>query len=1086
MEQENVFFEEEKFFEILGARYVAIYYLDLLDYKITPIKCTKDMEPLVASSECYSDIVSQYLEGYVDEEYREELETFYSREYIYSQLQGEKKSIEKVFKKLPQNGKEQWVSVEIITMETENGLPRKVVMAYKDATEQMENYVQTEFEKALLDVAIRDSYQYIHEIDIYSGKFYSISTDTDGKKTSKKEFIKDYCNYAQTKGVATIHPDDRDEYLEITQYDYLKNILEGNNSDIYHELRVFNPDKQQYQWVSFDYKVVNYANSKRLLQLCKKIDEQKNFEISYRNKIDRALQRERQYREALLNKAILVYSINLSKDIIEDDMIRLVDDVDMLEMVGMSAPCSFNEFIEKWQEEYTIYEDKIVFDRINTHNLLSLFKDGERQVSYDYRTEKASGILYVRHNFLLTQDEESNDVYALSYIFDITEEFLNQQRQSEVYSGLSRMYDAIYYQDLEMNTYSAPVRVQGVYLGDRKYETFDEYLKAYCNECVKEEYRDDILNTFTRKRLIKLLSEENPIIEYEYERIYEDGDRWIRIQAALTSMKDGRPHKVVIGQSDIDNDKKEELRKAIELKEAYEIAQKANMAKSEFLSNMSHDIRTPMNAIIGMTNIALKHIEDNARVKDCLNKISVSSEHLLSLINDILDMSRIESGRVVLSDEPFNLSDLMHNLVDMITPQIRAKHLELYTNANGIKNELLMGDTLRINQIFLNIIGNAIKFNREGGLISIMISQKPCEKDGYAKFEFKFADTGIGIAKDFIDKVFNPFERANNSTISRIEGTGLGMSITRNIVNMMGGDIRVESEVGVGTIFFVELELKLQNANEDDIVERFEGYNAIVVSDDSNTCESVNQMLNDMGMHCICVSQTKRAIDKYHTLFQVGGEYGVIIVDWQKEEDDYLSIVAELRKWVKDWVPIIVITSCEWQKKELEAKLAGVTAFCDKPVFASDINRILLKDKEGNSDILETVDGCSGENILLVEDNELNMEIAMEVIGSSNVNIECAANGLEAVEKFKMSPEGYYKLIFMDIQMPIMNGYEATEEIRNLDRTDAESVPIIAMTANAFEEDKKNAYESGMNEHIAKPIDVSQLYGIMKKYLKET
>ncbi len=513
------------------------------------------------------------------------------------------------------------------------------------------------------------------------------------------------------------------------------------------------------------------------------------------------------------------------------------------------------------------------------------------------------------------------------------------------------------------------------------------------------------------------------------------------------------------------------------LQEALLQAQHANNAKTTFLSNMSHDIRTPMNAIIGFTTIAASHIDNKEQVRECLAKVLSSSNHLLSLINDILDMSRIESGKVQIKEQECNISEMMHNLVNIIQPQVKAKQLELFIDTFNIVNEDIIADALKLNQVFVNLMSNAVKYTPAGGRISFRIIQKTSFRRGYGEYEFIIKDNGIGMTPDFVEHIFEPFEREDTSTKTGIQGTGLGMTITKNIVDMIGGNITVKSEKGKGSEFKVSLSLKIQDEKKkEQKLKVLEGMRILVVDDDFDTCSSVSKMLERLNMRPEWTTSGREAIYRVMQAEEGGDPFQTCIIDWHMPDMSGLETVRSIRKEAKDDIHIIIQTAYEWTDIEEEAKEAGVTAFCAKPLFQSDLESVLIavnqlgEQREENASW--TTDDFSGKRILLVEDNELNREIAEAILMETGFSVETAPDGIDAVDMVKAAEEYYYDAILMDVQMPIMNGYEATRTIRALPRKDTESIPIIAMTANAMDEDKEAALKSGMNAHIAKPIDI--------------
>ena len=525
------------------------------------------------------------------------------------------------------------------------------------------------------------------------------------------------------------------------------------------------------------------------------------------------------------------------------------------------------------------------------------------------------------------------------------------------------------------------------------------------------------------------------------------------------------------------------------LQVAVEKAESANRAKSTFLSNMSHDIRTPMNAIIGFTTLALSNIDDTDRVKDYLGKTLASSNHLLSLINDVLDMSRIESGKLHLEEVEVNLSDVLHDLKTIVSGQIYAKQLELYMDAMDVTDEDVYCDKTRLNQILLNLLSNAIKFTPAGGTVSVRVRQLAGKVRGCGQYEFRIKDNGIGMSQEFAQKIFEPFERERTSTVSGIQGTGLGMAITKNIVDMMGGTIEVQTAQGKGTEFTVCVPMRAQTEQRPvEKITELEGLKALVVDDDFNTCDSVTKMLVKVGMRAEWTLSGKEAVLRARQSIEMSDVYHAYIIDWRLPDMNGIEVTRQIRS-LHDDTPIIILTAYDWSDIEVEAKAAGVTAFCAKPMFMSDLRETLMsalgqKPADAVQRLLpEKNADFKGKHILLVEDNELNREIAQEILREYGFLVDSAENGAVAVEKVSTAAPGSYDLVLMDVQMPIMDGYTATRKIRALDDPARAKLPILAMTANAFDEDRRNALESGMNGFLSKPIVIDDLVQELRKIL---
>ena len=571
--------------------------------------------------------------------------------------------------------------------------------------------------------------------------------------------------------------------------------------------------------------------------------------------------------------------------------------------------------------------------------------------------------------------------------------------------------------------------------------------------------------------------------EWDFEYVHQKtGERrWFHIVAMGSEVN--RKKKYILVMSDRTSDRS--MNQA--LSEAVRAAETANRAKSNFLSNMSHDIRTPMNAIIGFTTLAVSNIDNQKKVRDYLSKILSSSKHLLSLINDILDMSRIESGKIHLEETEVSLSDVLHDLKTIISGQIHAKQLELYMDAMDVTNEDVYCDKTRLNQVLLNLLSNAVKFTPAGGTVSVRIRQCPGTQKGSGLYEIRVKDNGIGMSQEFVKKIFSPFERERTSTVSRTQGTGLGMAITKNIVNMMGGTIEVHTEQGKGTEFIVRLPFRIQSEHQRiEKIAELEGLKALVVDDDFNTCDSVTKMLVRVGMRSEWTLSGKEAVLRARQSMELGDAFHAYIIDWRLPDMNGIEVTRQIRS-LGDDTPIIILTAYDWSDIEVEARAAGVTAFCAKPMFMSDIRNTLMSaigQKLAEDTILPSVDSdFRGRCILLVEDNELNSEIAVEILNEYGFLVDTAENGVEAVQKVRNSTPGNYDLVLMDVQMPVMNGYEATKQIRALDDPALAGITILAMTANAFDEDRKKALKCGMDGFLSKPIVIEELISILQKNL---
>jgi len=618
-----------------------------------------------------------------------------------------------------------------------------------------------------------------------------------------------------------------------------------------------------------------------------------------------------------------------------------------------------------------------------------------------------------------------------------------------------------------------------------EYDTANKiFLEKYGIQVVEESMR----SSFSCAGLIRQFEQGITNTEVEY---YNPGaDTYIRVAVYMEKEPEsGHIHGLFIASDVTEARKKQEEQKRA-LQDAYNAANQANAAKSKFLANMSHDIRTPMNGIIGMTAIAGTHLDDKERVADCLSKITLASKHLLGLINEVLDMSKIESGIIQLQDEQFNFPELIDELFSILKHPLEEKGHEFYVSVKDIEHEQVIGDRQRINQVFLNIIGNSIKYTPKGGEIRLTITEKPVHTPKTGCYEFIFEDNGIGMSEEFLAHLFEPFVRAEDSRIDKIQGTGLGMPITRTIVQMMNGTIKVESKLNEGTRFIVRIFLKLPDTEEPISYDKFVGLPILVADNEETACETTCHVLDELGMQGEYVLSGEEAVERVVERHEAEDDFFAVILDWKMPGMDGLATTREIRRKVGEDVPIIIISAYDWSDIEVSARAAGVNAFLGKPLFKSRMAYLFKEILGGekhlrNSSTLEVVqkENFEGKRGLLVEDNELNAEIAGEILEMTGMEIEFAKDGQEAFDMVKEAAEGYYDIVFMDIQMPIMDGYQATRAIRGLPGDYPKKLPIVAMTANAFAEDVQVCKEAGMNEHIAKPMDFDKLVKALNRWL---
>lgn len=726
-------------------------------------------------------------------------------------------------------------------------------------------------------------------------------------------------------------------------------------------------------------------------------------------------------------------------------------------------------------------------DKPKLQRSIQTLKNAGDSASVEYRVRHRDGeIVHVLGSIKLV--EEDGELYYQRFLLDRTAQKLQEEeerrkderKQMELIHALSMEYNLVCFFELDTGEGKA-LRI-GECRSNLLEQVFDgvlsleETMERYIGAGVYEQDRELMRSAVSREHLKKELMEKT-VYHVNYRTTCCGELRYFQMKVVRAG-EWNRNHGIVLGFRSVDEETRSEREQKTLLENALSQANHANKAKSTFLSNMSHDIRTPMNAIIGFTSLALTHIENREQVKEYLKKIMTSGNHLLSLINDVLDMSHIESGKIHLEEDACRLPDIMHDLRSIIQADIHSKQLDLYMDAVDIHHEEIYCDRLRLNQVLLNLLSNAVKYTRAGGMVSMKVVERPGTSAGSAMYEFHIKDTGIGMSEDFVAHIFEPFEREHNSTISGIQGTGLGMAITKNIVDMMNGTIEVTSKQGVGTESVVCLPLRLNGDQKvPQTIPELTGLRALVVDDDFNTCDNVSCMLQQIGLRAEWTLSGKEAVLRTRQALTRNDPYFVHIIDWLLPDMNGIEVARRIRQEMGKEVPIIVLTAYDWADIEEEAREAGVTAFCSKPLFLSELRDCLytIANPDNEKEECKVRKSVRTGRILLAEDNELNQEIAIAILEEAGFSVDVAANGQLAVDMLASSEPGHYQVVLMDVQMPVMNGYEAAKAIRRLENKKLASLPILAMTANAFEEDKQEALKSGMDGHISKPIDIDKL-----------
>lgn len=760
-----------------------------------------------------------------------------------------------------------------------------------------------------------------------------------------------------------------------------------------------------------------------------------------------------------------------------------------------------------FENEHEFFLQRDVCDNIlrcihpedRTKVLEELFSIAEAGIvkNSSHRIKTAAGEeRWVRSAACVIQNQQGEKIYQIIF-HDVTEimQLRRKNKQwdlmerSALYTAITSAYPMIIFGNLTRNTCSV-LDQEGQRLHSLDCGSYDAMVNGVLNS-VAPEYRDEFVGKFARQNQLAEYERGANETYMEHRQLLDDGQyHWVSAHKIKVENPVNDDILTVSLIRCIDEQKDNEAEKNQILRTALGAAEAANNAKTEFLSRMSHEIRTPMNAIIGMTAIALSALDNKERISDCLAKIGISARFLLSLINDILDMSRIESGRMSLAHEKFDFEEMINGLSSLFYPQAEEKGLKFNTVIEGVTEELYIGDSLRLRQILLNILSNALKFTPSGGRIQFTIRQMSRgDKDAWLRFTV--SDTGIGMSKVFQKHLFESFEQENPNISIKYGGTGLGLAICKNLVTLMGGSINVHSIEGVGSEFCVDVKLGLTEESyrrkNFDIL-KLRDLKTLIVDDDIVTCEHASLIMSDLGLQAEYVTSGASAVLEIEKGIREMKPYDIVLVDLKMPDMDGIQTAKAIRRLVGAETLVVVMTAYEWKEIEADARRAGVDFFITKPLFRSELVDLFEKINDFSEAVYEpeTAKGeiqFAGERILLVEDNELNLEVAASLLEMKGLTIESACNGLQALEKFCSTPVGYYDAVLMDIRMPVMDGLEAARNIRLFDKSDAQTIPIIAMTANAFDEDVEKSHAAGMNAHLAKPIDPEKLFAVLQEFI---
>jgi len=1072
--------EGNRVIQAFASEYESLYTINLESEKMIPYVKTNTgniFEETVRNKDLYSKALEKYVESSVLAEDRKRVLDLASIRNVRARL-SKQNNFEVDFK----NDKGRYYGMKFVRLSDER--LSSIVLGIADRDEiTRSNLMNREFSE--IANALSVEYEIIYYVNLKDESYDVFNKEDSYIKLKLAMSGKDFFHECLRDIKSIVYTQDIEKIVSVMNKEFLLSQLVGDKSYSI-EYRLVVDGKPQYYrlkalWskLAADHIIIAVANV--------------NNEVLARQQRERDIERNFDIINVLATEYSSVFYIDLETDSLTPYTMNAYTESKFGTI--FSKGIRYSDAFKMYVDNFVHGDDKkMVLDAGSKENIESQL-NAQKSFITQYRSFDGGVTRYCEMKFVKVGSEEDKPKAVVLGFADKDIEILNRYVDSKLYED----YFGVYFVNLEDNTIRS-VRDSTVYARGRDYGGFAPYSASILefSKVVLPEYRDAWVKMSDVEYMRSYLAKDDKR-EYNYRAIKGE---WRRVITFVVERKNGVPVSFILAFMFIDNvtaqkmeldAKIAEQKKALEeqqvlLEKALVQTEAANKAKTVFLSNMSHDIRTPMNAIIGFTRLALNNLEKPSVVKNYLEKTVVSSTHLLSLINDILDMSRIESGKIVLEDVNCSLSEIMHDLNTIILGEANVKHQKLCMDSFNIRNENVVCDKLRLHQVLINLLSNAVKFTPVGGNIHVLVRQTATH-DNVGSYEFHVKDDGIGMSPEFLKVLYEPFERERTSTLSKTQGTGLGMSITKKIVDMMGGTIDVTSAPGKGTEYVVRLDLKIQETSVDlTSLQKLQNARALVVESDYNACSSATQLLRHLGMRAEWTMYGNEAVLLMYESVKRGEPYSVIIVDCDMLDMGAIDVVREIRRIPVEEKPVIIMTSYDWTEIEKEARTAGVTDFISKPLFLSEFRDTLARgigvlpciDKNDSEEPLD----FTGKKILLVEDNELNQEIAQSLLEDMGLVVDCLDDGSLAVEKLKTVEPNAYDLILMDVQMPVMNGLEAAHCIRAMDSEYLKNVPIIAMTANAFDEDRKAAIDAGMNDHIAKPIDVAKLKKVLKRFLK--
>lgn len=1067
--------------DVLASEYSSVMYVNLMTKEVIPYSMNelsqRYYETMIKKGALYNEVYLSFVKDFVYDADKPKMFEAGELNNIKAYLKNNKTYVTLFRSNVA--GQIRYSEMKFVKVDDENEEPTAMVVAFANRDDEVSarfvhEKIMAEYEAILLCDLSNDTAR-----EILPSKNVDFGN----------ELQRNTCSYRASRMVQIVDSEYKEEWMRLASPRYIQRLLAyDDRRELLFKASIFkNP------WISFVMQVVERRNGVATLVIMTfaAVDKKRAERIQLNKKIAEQkveLERNISIIEALSSEYTSVYYINLE-----------TEEITPYSMNKTTAN-SFGETFKrnvKYSAAYSVYVDKFV-SGIYKNRMLQA--GSIKNIREQLATQKSFNTMYVNFlnrycemKFVKVGDSDHPKFAALGFA-DKDHVLRKEIQQQAVIQGLAEDFDLVCYIDtvsMHENVYRCTDVFLRLFPNWNEIQGFANRIDAIVEKFVCEEDREGFCKATRREVVLENLKNKNAYYVNFKANVFGHVEYW-QIKFVLTATN---PVQIVAGFHSVDEETRKQKKDQEALERALQMANSASRAKTTFLNNMSHDIRTPMNAIIGFTGLAAEHVDNKEQVADYLAKIGKSSEHLLSLINDVLDMSRIESGKMNIVNRPESLSDIVHTLKGIVQSDVRNRKQQFFVELENIYNETILCDKLRLNQVLLNVVSNAIKYTPKNGLITMNVKELPAEA-GYGVYEFLVKDNGIGMSESFLKQIYDPFTRVNSSTVSGIQGTGLGMSITKNIIDMMGGTIEVSSEENVGTEVLMTFKFKLGEnltAQESGL---FKGLRCLVVNDRPNICRTVAAALDCAGLRYDICSSDASALDCIEKSRVAKDEYRLILIDWNVQEMKAIQITRKIRKVIGAKTPIVVLTSYDWLDIEREAYEAGVTSFFAKPLFPSDLKRMLGKfsviSSGGSLDpdfALKSVSrrpqtyGFAGRRVMLVEDNELNREISTEILEDRGIEVTAVERGDLAVEKLKYSSIKY-DAILMDVQMPGIDGYEATRRIRKLENKDMANVPIIAMTANAFEEDKRAALESGMNDHVAKPVNVDVLCATLAKFFK--